>query len=180
MTFTEIESARLILNPLTKEDAQAMFNYRSLPEVYKYQGWEPQSVDDAEKFILKHNTMKSGGWMQLAIRLKDDRKLIGDCGMHFIDDDFKQIEIGFSLSPPFHGKGYASEAVTCLIDYIFTTLKSHRVYGSCDPDNLSSIKLLTRIGMRKEAHLKGSLWFKGRWADDVIYAILDHEWQNSK
>ncbi|MFC2139985.1 GNAT family N-acetyltransferase [Bacteroidota bacterium] len=180
MTFTKISSERLILEPLSKEDAQAMLNYRSLPEVYKYQGWQPENVDDAEKFILKHNTMESGGWMQLAIRLREDGKLIGDCGMHFIDDEFKQIEIGFSLSPVFQGKGYATEAVSCLLDYIFTTLRSHRVYGSCDPDNLSSIKLMTRIGMRKEAHLKESIWFKGRWADDVICAILDHEWQKRK
>ena len=180
MTFSEITSDRLILNPLTKEDAQAMFAYRGLPEVYKYQGWQPESVADAEEFISKYNKMESGGWMQLAIRLKENSKLIGDCGMHFMDDQFKQIEIGFSLSPAFQGKGYATEAVACLLEYIFTKMKTHRVYGSCDPDNLSSIKLMERIGMRKEAHLKESIWFKGRWADDVIYAMLDHEWSNKK
>lgn len=180
MTFTEITSERLILNPLTNDDAEAMFGYRSLPEVYKYQGWQPESVADAEEFISKHNTMKSGGWMQLAIRLKKSGKLIGDCGMHFIDAEFRQIEIGFSLSPAIQGKGYATEAVTYLLDYIFTTLKTHRVYGSCDPGNLSSIKLMERVGMRKEAHFKESIWFKERWADDVIYAILDHEWSEKK
>lgn len=62
------------------------------------------------------------------------------------------------------------------VDYIFGTLGKHRVYGSVDPRNTASMALLERVGLRKEAHHRQSLWFKGEWADDVIYATLADEW----
>ena len=61
-------------------------------------------------------------------------------------------------------------------DDLFRVMGKHRIYASVDPRNLPSIKLLERIGMRKEALFKKSLWFKGAWADDLIYAVLDEEW----
>lgn len=174
--FSKIETERLILRPLAKEDATKLFQYRSLPEVYKYQGFIPEKIDDAVNFIERHNEIKPGSWMQLAITLKSSNEMIGDCGMHFTDDDFQQVEIGFSLDPEFHGKGFASEAVKGIIDFLFNELKTHRVYGSCDPDNAASIKLMERLGMRKEAHFKKSIRLKDTWGDDLIFAILREEW----
>ena len=173
----KIETERLRLRNLFAQDAQRFFEYKSLPEVGKYQGWIPSNVKDAEDFISKYSVISPESWLQLGITLKDSSELIGDCGIHFTDEDFKQIEIGFTLDPAYQGKGYATEAVKGLLDYIFNTLNAHRVYGSCDPENTASIKLMERIGMRKEAHLKESIWFKNRWADDVIYGILKKEWR---
>ena len=39
-----------------------------------------------------------------------------------------------------------------------------------------SVALLERVGMRKEAHFRKSIWFKGEWADDMVFAILASEW----
>jgi RimJ/RimL family protein N-acetyltransferase len=44
-----------------------------------------------------------------------------------------------------------------------------------DPRNERSLALLERVGMRREAHFVESLWFKGAWADDIVYAILQRE-----
>ena len=57
-------------------------------------------------------------------------------------------------------------------------LGQNRVFGSVDPNNVSSVKLLQRVGMRQEAHFVKSLWFKGEWVDDVIFAILASEWKS--
>jgi RimJ/RimL family protein N-acetyltransferase len=52
------------------------------------------------------------------------------------------------------------------------------VFASVDPRNVSSMRLLERVGMRKEAHFVQSLWFKDEWVDDVIFAMLAAEWKS--
>ena len=55
-------------------------------------------------------------------------------------------------------------------------LNLHRVTADTDPQNTRAWTLLERLGLRREAHLFQSLWFKGRWADEYLYAVLRAEW----
>ena len=86
------------------------------------------------------------------------------------------MEIGITLARGFQGRGFATEALRAVLGYLFSTLGKHRVFGSVDPRNAPSLALLERVGMRREAHFVESLWFKGGWADDVIYAMLRREY----
>jgi RimJ/RimL family protein N-acetyltransferase len=159
-------------------DAAAVFEYRANPDVSRFQLWEPSSVDEVRSFIEKISDLEPdtpGTWLQLAITLQESGHLIGDCGLHFAAEA-GQAEIGITLAPAYQGKGYATETLKAVLDYLFVTLGKHRVYASVDPRNQASIALLKRIGMRQEAHLRASLWFKGEWADDMIFAMLRHEW----
>jgi RimJ/RimL family protein N-acetyltransferase len=54
------------------------------------------------------------------------------------------------------------------------------VFASVDPRNHASIALLRRVGMRQEAHFRQSLWWRGEWVDDVIFAVLQSEWKDSR
>ena len=71
------------------------------------------------------------------------------------------------------------ETLRGVLDFLFSTVKLHRVSASVDPRNERSIALLERIGMRREAHFRQSLWFKGEWVDDIVYGILASEWCDS-
>ena len=64
-----------------------------------------------------------------------------------------------------------------VIDYLFQSLNKHRVITSIDPDNKKSIRLVERMGFRKEAHFIESFYMKGKWVDDLIYAMLKKEWK---
>ena len=157
-----------------------LFAFRSDPEVARYQAWAPESLADSRRFIenlqpVAFNT--PGTWFQFGIRLRDPRLLIGDLGVHFPVDVPRQAEIGFTLAPAHQGRGLAMEAVSGLLDHLFASVHLHRVTASVDPKNLRSIRLLRRIGMRREARFRESLWFKGGGADDVVFAILDWEWK---
>lgn len=176
-----ISTERLLLRGIKLTDAGSIFRYRSNPIVYEYQNWKPCTLEDVKEFIRRNisslpNTPNT--WYQLGIFIKDDDELIGDIGIHFIDNS--QIEIGFTLSLEYHGKGYATEAVKEVINYLFNNLKKHRVIASVDPRNIKSIALLNRIGMRKEAYFRKSIWFNVDWADDVVFAVLEEEWIKSK
>jgi RimJ/RimL family protein N-acetyltransferase len=67
--------------------------------------------------------------------------------------------------------------VSCLLDYLFTEFNLHRVRGNCDPQNTDSARLMNRVGMRREGLFIESIWFKGRWGDELWYAILRREWE---
>lgn len=176
--FNDIESERLLIRILKLQDKEEFFCYRCLPEVFRYQGWRPLTIAEAEKFIIKNGEKLPGTpntWLQLAICLKDGR-LIGDIGVHFLEDGF-QVEIGYTLSPTHQGNGYAYEAVKAVINYLFMILLKHRVVASVDPDNQKSSRLLEKLNFRKEAHFLKSFYNDGKWTDDCVYAILKEEWQ---
>lgn len=176
----EIATPRLLLSQLQVGDAPTMFGYRSDPEVCRYQTFEPSALADVEEFIgsLQSNPFDTPGlWYQFAIRLQESGVLIGDIGVHFIEEDPRQVEIGFTVSPLHQGHGFATESVVGLLDYLLGTIQKHRVCASVDPRNEASIALLKRIGMREEAHFRKSLWFKGEWADDMVFGILKSEWK---
>lgn len=173
-----LETDRLVIRPIQMADKDAIFAYRSDGEANKYQGWIPKSINDVEAFITKvskrMNEPKT--WFQFVILEKDSLKIIGDIGIHFFDENNHQGEIGCTLNKNHQGHGYATESLSRVIDYLFNELNKHRIITSIDPDNTKSVRLVERIGFRKEAHFVESLLIEGRWADDLIYALIEKDW----
>lgn len=173
---------RLHIKPVNIEDNKSMFKYRSDPETNKFLTFAPKSVDDISDLI--HKTAKEidipGTWFQFVIKELNSELVIGDIGVHFLESEKenKQVEIGYTLDKNFRGKGFASEALTEIINYLFKQLNKHRIIASIDPKNLDSVKLIERLGFRQEAYFKKSLFFRGEWVDDLVYAILAEEWVN--
>jgi len=175
-----LKSDRLILRGISMKDAKSIFEYRSDRIANQYQGWIPESIDDVRDFIqnkVSEIINQSQTWFQLVIIEKKSNTVIGDIGIHFLDDDEKQVEIGYTLSGKYQGMGYATEAVKTAIDFLFTQLNKHRIIANLDPRNTKSIALLERLSFRKEAHFVQSYFSKGEWLDDVVYAILKKEWE---
>ena len=171
-----IATSRLTLRVIKLADSASMLKYRSNPIVYQYQNWKPGTLEEVNDFISKLPDLPNipDTWYQIGIFFKESNVLIGDIGIHFIDN--LQVEIGFTLSLEYQRKGIATEAVVEVINYLFLNLKKHRVVASVDPRNIKSMALLRRIGMRKEAHFRKSIWFNEEWSDDVVFGILQEEW----
>jgi RimJ/RimL family protein N-acetyltransferase len=175
-----LETERLILRPFRDSDLEPFLAYRSDPEVARYQGWDmPYTAEKAAEFIaeMKNSPPRPPGeWYQLAIELKANQRMIGDCAFCILAEDQRQAEIGYTLSRDYQGSGYGAEAVRRLLGYLFDELQLHRVRANTDAENTASARLLERVGMRREAHHIQSLWFKGRWSSEYWYALLRDEW----
>ncbi len=174
-----LSTQRLILRPISINDAEEIFHYRSDSITNKYQGWIPATIEDVRYFINERVSPTidiNGTWFQFVITLKPGGEIIGDIGLHFFDAENKQVEIGCTLNKDYQKKGYASEAMHEVIKFVFDTLKKHRIIASIAPENSSSLKLVKRLNFRKEAHFRQSIFSNGRWNDDLIYALLKSEW----
>ncbi|WP_426689255.1 GNAT family N-acetyltransferase [Rhodanobacter ginsengiterrae] len=173
----ELVTARLHIDALRPADAAGLFACRADPAVARYQGWCPADLAAAREFIQAQPRHPSHGWFQRAIRRRGDGTLIGDLGVCLPQDPHDSVEFGISLAPAWQGHGYAREAIHALLASVFGELGRHRIHASVDPRNLASLAMLRALGMRQEAHHRESLWCKGEWVDDVIFALLDHEWR---
>lgn len=175
-----ITTARLVLRPLQEADLASFAEYRSDPEVARYQSWTaPFSMKQAKLFLDKMNQEAGmpGAWLQLGIERQSEPGLIGDCAFHILEEDSQQGEIGFTFSRAHQKQGYATEAVRALLAYLFGELKLHRVTAICDAENLASARLLERVGMRREGTYVENIWFKGAWGSEFLYAMLAREFR---
>ncbi len=173
-----IETERTILRPVAGKDKHEIFSYRSDSLANQYQAWIPKTLDEVSEFISNNpkEINLPGTWFQLAVVKKIQGVVIGDIGLHFIDSENRQCELGITISKHYHGQGIAQETMRAIIGHLFGDLQKHRIIASLDPRNSKSVRLCEGLGFRKEGHFKESLLIAGQWVDDVIYAILSREW----
>jgi len=176
-----LETNRLVLRSFQDDDLETFIAYRSDPLVARYQSWNaPYPRQTALAFGAEMRDKQpgiQGDWYQIAIQLKPGGPMIGDCAFHILDEDAQQAEIAFTLARQYWGQGYAYEAASRLLDYLFSDLNLHRVRGICDAENTASARVLERLGMRREGHFIENIWFKGSWGSEFLYAILQREWK---
>jgi RimJ/RimL family protein N-acetyltransferase len=176
-TFTTIESQRLVLRRFNDADLETFLAYLNDPHVARFQSWESYTEQQAREVIEQQKTLlpgMPGKWFTFALELKETGTLIGHVALKMLEDN--QAEIGFTLAREAQGLGLAHEAAACVLDYVFEQLKLHRVVAITDCENERSIALLARLGMRREGHFVQNIWFKGRWGDEYLYAVLREEW----
>ncbi|MDI4643705.1 GNAT family N-acetyltransferase [Cohnella hashimotonis] len=174
---------RLVIRQFGLQDTEAFYRYRANPTVARFQSWENYTYEDAESFVgeqIHHTPDQPGTWFQFAIALADSDRLIGDCALHTRLDEPRIVEIGFTLAPEHQGKGYIHEALGAILHYIFRILGKHKATAFTDVRNEKSIRVLERMGMRREGHLLQNYMSKGKWVDEYQYAVLQSEWSSQK
>jgi RimJ/RimL family protein N-acetyltransferase len=177
-----VETDRLLLRPLTVDDVDAVHSYQSLDEVCEYLPYEPRSREDVEKRLTdpeytRQELDSDGQVLILGVVLKETGQVIGDVLLMWHSERHRSGELGYELHPDHWGRGYAVEACREVLRLAFDELGLHRMTGRIDALNTPSATVLRKLGMRQEAVLVENEWFRGRWSDEVDFAILDREWQ---
>jgi RimJ/RimL family protein N-acetyltransferase len=170
---------RLILREFVTTDWRAVHEYASDPKVVQYVDWGPNEENDTRTFVQRavgYQRDRQRRDYELAIVLKENDRLIGGCALRIPEPEHRQGSIGYALRPDMWSRGYATEAARGLVTFGFTQLKLHRIFATCDPDNVASARVMEKIGMRREAHLREHKWMKNRWRDSLVYGVLENEW----
>jgi [ribosomal protein S5]-alanine N-acetyltransferase len=170
---------RLLLRDFEFDDWPALHDVESRADVARYQSFEPRTPEESRAYV-------TGAWeavtqdprkiYDLAVVLISEDQLIGRCGLGLADPDLAEGMLWYTIHPACWGRGYATEAAQGLVDFGFGELWLHRIWADCDPANVASVRVLEKLGMRREGHLIENAWIKGAWVDSLIYAILDREW----
>jgi RimJ/RimL family protein N-acetyltransferase len=175
-----VVTQRLIIRRLAETDLLDFIACRTHPEVLPCMLDEPPITEEnAQRFLAHQAVLEIGderGSITFAIHHIDDAKMIGEVNIHLFPKQQSHGEIGWLLHPDYQGRGYATEAAQVLLTYGFAHRKLHRITSMCDTRNTASIRLMERLGMRREGHLKQSNFMQGAWQDEYIYALLSDEW----
>ena len=174
--FKDLNTERLLLRNISLEDADFFFQELSNPIVWKYMiDEEPfRNIDDAIKWINVYNNevIAHNRWVIIE---KESSKRLGTCGFHNWDKRNNRVEIGCDLLPEYWGKGYMYEALSKAIDFAFHEMKANRISAHVHTKNSRSMKLLEKLGFKKEGLLREEYFFRGKYYDHFLYSLLKKE-----
>ena len=174
MTFP-LTTERTIIRPLAPVDLTSFVSYRTDPEIARYQSWDTSySVDQATRLIESQQGIElpaKDQWLQLAICNRVSSELIGDLALHTLEED-DSYEIGFTISKTHQGKGFAKEAASCLLNFLFHQVGATRIIASTDSRNYSSIKLLEALGFSQDPEESWQEEFKNETVTVLFFEMI--------
>ncbi len=189
-----LRTDRLVLRPLEPADAPDVFEYQRIPEVLRYLPWPRRDRAEGYEHTAKRAAARvlaaDGDFFVFAATLPGEPsvaepaeveaqprdRVIGDVMVRVSSVTHAQLELGWVLHPDFQGRGFAREAASAVLDFVFETLRPHRVQAFLDARNAASAALCERLGMRREATILEQEYNDGEWQDTAIYGVLRREW----
>lgn len=174
-----VETERLILRRFVPEDFEVFHGYHRLPEVARFLYRNPRTPEQSRSALERFGALKfegEGDELVLAVQARGGA-LLGDVVLKWVSREARQAEIGYTFAPEAAGRGYATEAARAVLGLGFGRFGFHRIFARCDALNTGSVNVLRRLGMRQEAHLIQNDRFNGVWGDELVFAMLEEEWQ---
>ena len=161
------------LRIVEREDLPLLIDWNSNSEFYReYSPLEQLSKTEWEKRY--DNLPADTGWF--FIEKKDGTK-IGEIGHSMLGE---HLEIYYYLVQSERGKGYGTEAIIIMVDYLFLSRELMRVQATTDVSNIVSQRVLEKAGFTKEGIIRKNDFSRGKWCDDRLYSILREEWKEPK
>lgn len=184
MEDINVRTARLELRPVRDEDVDRILEYRNLPEVNHWlvctevdpasfrAAWRraPDDPDDHSVAVVLNGAVIGTVSLELADGM-------GQPGM----TARTEARLGYIFDPTYAGHGYATEAATAMVAHAFERLGVRRITAGCFADNLASVRILEKVGMRREQHGVRDSWHAQLgWVDGYTYGILAEWWHDQK
>ncbi|MGY3571710.1 GNAT family N-acetyltransferase [Vibrio paucivorans] len=174
----KLETSRLILRDMTPSDEEvfvAMSQDAKYQRFYDENDCAPTKYRELTKLFVSQAIEKPRTSYQLAVESKVSGQFIGTVCLRLEQNG--QASMGCAFARTAQGSGLSIEAASELANFGFRKLGVHRIYAETIADNLAAIKLCRALGMRQEARFKEHRFFKGRWWDTVVLAVLESEWE---
>jgi ribosomal-protein-alanine N-acetyltransferase len=172
-----LETDRLVLRRLEADDLEDIFEYASDREVAKHTSWPAHTtIEDSREFINYVLELYKNGevapWGVVC-----EGKVVGTCGFLYWNLHSSWAEIGYALASKYWGRGLMTEAVWEIISFGFQKMKLNRIQGRCEVENIASVRVMEKAGMKMEGVLREHEYSNGRYLDMIVYSILRSEWK---
>jgi RimJ/RimL family protein N-acetyltransferase len=178
-TLPTLEAPRVRLRWLTDRDVDALFAIFSDERMMRY--WSSTAMKEraeAEAMLVRiHRQFADKLGFQWGVERRADGELLGTCTLFNVHPANMRAEVGYCLRSAHWGQGYMGEALATLIDYAFGILGLRRLEADVDPGNASSLRILDRMGFRREGLLRERWSVGGEIQDSVFLGLLAREWR---
>ena len=180
--FPTLETQRLLLREFNLRDVPAVFEMYARADINKWLPHEPmQSIDEADQRVSSRISLfERGIGYRWAITFKDTPEtVIGSCGYFHIRLGTQTFEMGYEIHPQYWHKRLMTEALTAIINYGFgdrTPKPVHRFEALVAPGNEPSIRLLEKLGFKREGLRREFGYWKDQYQDVELFALLRNEW----
>lgn len=171
----EFTTERLTIRPFKSTDLQdvfAIYNDEDTCKFLLHNKWTQEDMQERFNKKLANSVLTKESKLSLAVIY--ETKVVGDLSVWYTDMK-DTVEIGYGFSNEVAGKGLATEAVSTLVNKLFSEFNVHRIQANLDARNTASQKLCERIGMRKEAHFIQNYWNKNEWTDSFVYGMISSD-----
>lgn len=176
--FHPLRTKHLIIRPVQPDDVDALHERRNDPAVAELQAWAtPYPRGRAESIVATTAAMdgpQEGTWWMATVVEATSGQIVGDLVVH-MTNELRTAEVGYSIATAHWGRGYASEGLDALVDWLLSALPITRLTGMLHPDNRASAMALERTGFRYEGHTRASFWLEDDNSDDWIYGMTRQE-----
>ncbi|MGA3193052.1 MAG: GNAT family protein [Candidatus Bathyarchaeia archaeon] len=173
-----LEGRTVNLRVLEKEDLALFAEWINKPKFFgEYMSLMQLSKSETEKMLENERAYEMKDFI---IEKKDGGRIGLIFHFYVLHPAGRQLEIGYALVPSERGKGYCTEAIRIMVDYLFLSRDTMRVQACTDTGNLASQKVLEKTGFKREGVSRKNFFTRGRWTDDYLYSILREEWKEPK
>lgn len=183
MPMRELNTPRLKLRKLSAEDIPVYYaRLGSSASVSKYMLWNPHtSPAESETWILSIlQRYASGRCYYWGITLQEDNSLIGAITLVRFEEDTNACSFAYMLAEEYWGYGYAAEALTAVLDFVFSQLKLDAIVADHMAENPASGKVMQKAGMHFQMTLPKKHEKNGVFHDAVQYCITRKDWLQQK
>jgi RimJ/RimL family protein N-acetyltransferase len=172
-----LDGPRIQLRAPSSQDAKAIFRWYNDPEVVApYDRFSLDRFEDFERSIREAPSDPTSLAPRYVMLLREGGSPVGVVGHYVPHPVLETVDLWYVVGErAARQKGYATEAVTLLVDHLFTTLPLPRLGATCDVANTPSIRLLERIGFRREGVLRAALFHHAQWHDIAVYGLMREE-----
>ncbi len=167
-----MRSERLLLEPLRRDHAAALFPLLQDDRIYRFIPQDPPASPEAleRRYRQLEGRLSPAGdeaWLNWAVRLRASLGYVGSVQATMQSD--RTAWIAYELAPEFWGRGYATEAGSRVLELLYADYGATEVLAEVDTRNRASIRLLERLGFDRVGHKVAADHFKGSQSDEYTY-----------
>jgi [ribosomal protein S5]-alanine N-acetyltransferase len=173
------QTNRLLIRAASITDIHAIHELHSLPETDEFNTLGiPETMETTQAIVtdwLWQQQQQPRNSFIFSIYLIDTTQFIGLVALNLGKPSYKSGEVWYKIHKNYWHQGYGIEALRQLLQFGFTTLQLHRIEAGCAVENIASIKLLEKVGMKRGGLKRKKLPIRGQWKDNYFYALLEDD-----
>jgi len=177
----QLSTSRLVLRDFLVSDFDALRALEAHSDTYYFENANPSEETTRMQLekMIEHQNISPRQYYRLAITIHTQDEVLGRISLVLSSEAAREWEIGWAIHPNGWGKGYATEAARCMMDFAFNELGAHRIIAISHASNMASVRVMEKLSMKIDGFLRETRWWHDAWHNELIYSILDREWKNN-